>query len=138
MRKLSVWNPWGVTPGGFFDLDENWDDMLGDVEMDVYEEDDNVVVQLKASGFKKDEIDISIEVGKITIVGNASEEVVEDDKKKKYYRREITKKSFARSCALPVDIVPDKAKALFENGVLTITMPKSEDAKPKKVKVDIS
>ncbi|MBN2101027.1 Hsp20/alpha crystallin family protein [Candidatus Dojkabacteria bacterium] len=137
MRRLSVWNPWGMLPKGFLDLDEEWEAM-SDIEMDVYEEGDQVVVKVKAPGFKKDEVDVSVESGKVTVVGNAQQEKEEEDKKRKYYRKEISKSSFTRSCVLPVDVVPDKANANFEDGVLTITLPKSEEAKPKKIKVDVS
>lgn len=136
MRRLSVWNPWSVIPRSM--LDEEWEDYSSEVEMDVYEENDQVIVKVKAPGFKKDEIDISIESGQITIVGDAVEEVEEEGNDRKYYRREIQKNSFTRSCALPVEVVPNKAKATFENGVLKVVLPKSEEAKPKKIKVDVS
>lgn len=126
-----------MLPKGFLDLDEEWEAM-SDIEMDVYEEGDQVVVKVKAPGFKKDEVDVSVESGKVTVVGNAQQEKEEEDKKRKYYRKEISKSSFTRSCVLPVDVVPDKANANFEDGVLTITLPKSEEAKPKKIKVDVS
>jgi HSP20 family protein len=138
MRKLSVFNPWSFVPNNI--LDEDWGEMDSfgsDVQMDVYEQGDNVVVEVKAPGFTKDEIDVSIESGQITIVGNAEEEIEEKDEKKKYYRKEIRKNSFTRSCALPVEIVPDKTKAKFKNGVLKIVLPKSEEAKPKKIHVDV-
>lgn len=119
------------------DVDEDWDSWDG-IEMDVYEEGDNVVVKVKAPGFKKEDVDVSIEAGKVTVVGNTQEEVEEKEKDRKYYRKEITKKSFTRSCDLPVDVVPEKSSAKFEDGVLWVTLPKSEEAKPKKIKVDVS
>jgi HSP20 family protein len=136
MRKLSVWNPWRSFPTNFFD--DDWDEFAEEVQMDVYEEGDNVIIKVKAPGFNKDEVDVSIESGQVTIVGNAKEEVEEEDKGRKYYRKEIRKNSFTRSCALPVKVVPDEAKATFQNGVLRVTLPKSEEAKPKKIKVDVA
>ncbi len=136
MRKISVWNPWGFTPNRL--LDWNDDDLWEDVDMDVYEEGDNVVVKVKAPGFKKDQIDVSIEAGKVTIVGNAKDVQEEEDSKRKYYRKEIAQKSFTRSCELPVDVVPGKSKASFQDGILEITLPKSEEAKPKKISIDVS
>lgn len=136
MRRLSVWNPWTVAPR-WMDWDEDEFADMADMSMDVYEEGDNVVVKVVAPGFKKDQMDISIESGKITIVGKAEEKVEEEDKKRKYYRKEISQRSFTRSCALPVDIVPSKADAKFKDGVLTVTLPKSEEAKPKKIKVNV-
>lgn len=135
MRRLSIWSPWGFMPR---DLD--WDDMdvdYSDVQMDVYEEGDNVVVKVKAPGFKKDEMDVSVESGNVTVVGKAEERMEEEDKKRKYYRREISKRSFTRSSALPVEVEPSKAEAKFEDGVLKVTLPKSERAKPKKIDIDV-
>jgi HSP20 family protein len=136
MRRLTVWNPWGMMPG-WRDVED--DDFLemSDISMDVYEEGDDVVVKVVAPGFKKDQLDISIEAGKITIVGKAEDVVEEQEKKRKYYRKEISRRSFTRSCELPVDVVPDKAKADFKDGVLKVSLPKSEEAKPKKIKVDV-
>lgn len=137
MRRLTVWNPWGMGPG-WSDWDE--DDFLeaSDIRMDVYEEGEEVIVKLVAPGFKKDQMDISIESGKITIVGKAESVVEEKEKKRKYYRKEISRRSFTRSCELPVDVVSSKAKAEFKDGVLKVKLPKSEEAKPKKIKVDVS
>lgn len=111
---------------------------MSDIGMDVYEEGENVVVKVVAPGFNKDQLDISIESGKVSIVGKAEDVVEEKESKRKYYRKEISRRSFTRSCELPVDVVPDKAKADFKDGVLTVSLPKSEEAKPKKIKVDVS
>lgn len=136
MRGLSIWNPWSVTPR-WVDWDE--DDMLSvsDMSMDVYEEGDNVVVKVMAPGFTKENIDVSIESGKITIVGKSQGVVEEKEKGRKYYRKEITQRSFTRSATLPVDVTPDRAQATFKDGVLTVTLPKSERAKPKKISVNV-
>lgn len=136
MSKLSIWSPWGLMPRDWPDWDEfDWD--LSDVQMDVFEEGDEVKVKVKAPGFKKEEIDVTVESGNITITGRASEEVKEEDKKRKYFRREISKRSFTRTCALPVDVVASKAEARFDNGVLTVSLPKSEEAKPKKIDIKV-
>lgn len=131
MRSISVWNPWGVLPRGWADWDEEME--MANTEMDVYEEGDTVVVKLKAPGFKKDQLDISIESGMISIVGKSEEKIEEQNKGRKYYRKEINVKSFTRTATLPVPVTPDKAQAKFEDGVLVVTLPKSAEAKPKKI-----
>ncbi|MDD3662054.1 MAG: Hsp20/alpha crystallin family protein [Candidatus Dojkabacteria bacterium] len=136
MRRLTVWNPWNISPR-WSDWDE--DSLMGDMTagMDVFEQGDNVIVKLNAPGFKKDQLDISVEAGKITIVGKAQEQTEEEDKSRKYYRKEISTRSFTRSCDLPFDVVPGKAEAKYEDGVLTVTLPKSENAKPTKIKLNV-
>jgi HSP20 family protein len=136
MSKLTVWNPWGIAPRDLWDVN---DDFFGmdDVQMDMYETKDAVVVNLKAAGFGKDDVDIDIESNRLTIRGNAKN-VVEENNEKKYYRKEIKTMSFSRTIDLPATIVSDKVKAVFKNGVLNITLPKSEEAKPKKISVEVS
>jgi HSP20 family protein len=115
----------------FFDFE--WDD----TQMDVYEEGDDVVVSLKAPGFDEKNIDISVEDNTITITGNHEQTEEEEDKSKKYFRKEIRKESFARSATLPKRVQADKADASFKNGILTIRMPKAEEAKPRKISVNV-
>ena len=117
-------------------VDEDWDIAdYGENEMDMYEEGDNVIVKVKAPGFKEDQIEITIEGGRVCITGKAEEEEEEKDKKRKYYRKEFRSQSFTRTVDLPVQVKADKAEADFDDGVLTLTLPKSEEAKPKTVKV---
>ncbi|MBN1618944.1 Hsp20/alpha crystallin family protein [Candidatus Dojkabacteria bacterium] len=139
MRNFSIVNPWAVMRRSLLDDEDmnlsEWG--VDDIQMDVYEEGDNVIVKVKAPGFSKEEVDVSLEKDTITVVGKSSDVNEEDDKKRKYYRKEIVKKSFTRSCALPVDVVPENSKANFQDGVLVITLPKSEESKPKKIKVEL-
>ena len=135
---MTVWNPWSISPRGFFDLDEGFDfDAFSNIQMDLYEEGDDVLVEVKAPGFDKDHIDIRIESNQVTVSGNMEEVKEEDMKKRKYYRKEIRNLSFSRSCDLPVYVDADKAEATFKNGVLRIKLPKKEEAKPKKIEVKI-
>jgi HSP20 family protein len=137
MSKLTVWNPWGITPRDFWDSNEDF--FTGDeIQMDMYETKDSIVVDLKAAGFGKDDVDIDIESNRLTIRGNAKTVVEEENKDKKYYRKEIKNMSFTRNIDLPASVVADRAKAVFKNGVLNITLPKSEEAKPKKISVEVS
>lgn len=133
MTRMSVWNPWRMFPRM---ADEDWDVVeYPENELDMYEEEDTVVVKVKAPGFKEENIDITVEDGVVTITGKIEAEEEEEDKKKKYYRKEFTSQSFTRRVDLPVRVQPEQAEADYENGVLTLTLPKAEEAKPKAIKV---
>jgi HSP20 family protein len=102
--------------------------------MDVYQTADSVVVKTSVPGIDAEDLDISITGDVLTIKGETeAEEKVE---KESYIRQERRYGAFSRSIRLPGDLVPDKAEATFDKGVLTLTIPKSEEAKPKTIKVE--
>ena len=105
----------------------------GALAVDMYETDDAVVVKSAIPGIKAEDIDISITGDTLTIKGEtkAEEEVNEEN----YIRRERRHGAFCRTLALPLPVVPAKADAEFENGVLTLTLPKAEEVKPKAIKI---
>lgn len=112
----------------------NWP-MLGAAELglDVYETGNEVVVKATLPGIKPEEVDITLTGGVLSISGETKEET--EHKDKNYLRRERRYGSFSRSITLPDGLQGDKAEAKFENGVLTLTIPKSEEVKPKKIQV---
>lgn len=135
MTRLSIFNPWRMLPR-MRDWDEDWDVVeYPENELDMYEDGNNVIVKIKAPGFKEENLDITIQEGSVCITGKVEEEEEEKDKKKKYYRKEFRSQSFTRRVDLPVQVKADKAEADFENGVLTLTLPKAEAVKPRTVKV---
>lgn len=107
-------------------------------ELEMYEDEDNVVVKMKAAGFEPDQIDISIEGKMLTVTGKAETEKEEEDKKRKYYYKEMHNESFTRSISLPTSVKTDAVKAEFKNGILHISMPKIEEAKPKKISISVA
>jgi len=135
MSKITVWNPWRVMPRDFFDLDAEMPDVWSGVETDMYETKDTFVVKVKAADYQKDGFDIEFKNNSLVVTGKAREENVEEEKDKKYYRKEIKTMSFTRTIDLPVPVRTDDAKAVYKDGVLTISMPKTEEAKPKKLTV---
>ena len=92
-------------------------------------------VEVKASlpGVPAEDVDISISEDVLTIKGQHKEET--EDRKRDYYRREIRYGSFQRSLTLPVGVDADRAEAHFDNGILTLHLPKAESNRPKQIKV---
>jgi len=101
--------------------------------LDMYETDDEIVVKASLPGVKPEDVDVTISGNVLTIKGETkAEEKVE---KANYIRQERRYGAFSRSVTLPTDVDVDKATAEFENGVLTLTLPKAEAVKPKVIKV---
>lgn len=103
--------------------------------VDVYETDADVVVKMPVAGIKPDDLDITVTGDTVTVRGETRQEEVNEDAKRNYYYKEVRYGSFARSVTLPAAVQSDKADAKTEHGVLTLTLPKAEEAKPKSIKV---
>jgi len=101
--------------------------------IDMYQTDDEIVVKAALPGIKADEVQINITGEVLTLKGEVKHE--EEKKEKAWHIREQRYGSFERSVVLPTDVVADKAKADFENGILTITLPKAEEVKPKVISI---
>ena len=99
--------------------------------MDLYQTVDAVVVKMGLPGVKPEDIQISVANGVLTIRGEVKEE--KEEKEKTYHLRERRYGSFSRSISLPSNVSADKSDAEFENGVLTLTLPKAEEAKAKTI-----
>ena len=105
-------------------------------KVDVQDRESEVAIRAELPGVKKDDLDISVGEDSVTIKASTREEKEEGEKDGEYYRREIATGSFARTIALPGDVDADKAQARFEDGILTLTLPKREQAKRKRIKVE--
>jgi len=138
MTRLSVWNPWRMMPKNL--LDDNFDIVdYPDNELDMYEQGDNIIVKLKAPGFEQKDLNIRLEnEGMLCLSGKIEKEEEEKSKDRKYYRKEISSQSFSRQIELPMRIDASKAKAEFKNGMLTLTLPKAPEAKPKSIQINVS
>ncbi len=101
--------------------------------IDMFQTDDEIVVKAALPGIKADEVQINITGEVLTLKGEVKHE--EETKEKAWHIREQRYGSFERSVVLPTDVVADKAKADFENGILTITLPKAEEVKPKVINI---
>jgi HSP20 family protein len=101
--------------------------------IDMYQTDDEIVVKASLPGVKADEVQINITGEILTLKGETKQ--VEEKKDKAWHMREQRWGAFERAIALPTEVVADKAKAEFENGILTISLPKAEEVKPKIINI---
>jgi len=105
----------------------------GTTPIDMYHTDNEVVVKAALPGVKPEEVDITITANTLTIKGE--NKVEKEIKREDYLYQEHRYGTFGRSVALPSGLDSDKVEASFENGILTLTIPKSEQVKPKQIKV---
>lgn len=103
--------------------------------VDMYETDDDVVVKTALPGIDPDDVEISVTGDSLTIKGETKAE--EEVEKGNYVCRERRFGAYSRSLTLPVSVKAEKAEAEYENGVLTLRLPKVEEAKPKAIQVKV-
>ena len=101
--------------------------------LDVQEDKDNFTVRVDLPGFKREDIEVSLEDGTLTISGERKEETVNEGTEVHVTERYTGK--FARSITLSAAVAADNVKAAYKDGVLTVTLAKAEAAKPKQIKV---
>ena len=114
--------------------DESWaGDSEGQLTIDVYQTDNDIVVKSTIAGVKPEDLDVSINNDMVTIRGDRkNEEKVEGEN---YYYQECYWGTFSRSVILPVEVLADKAEATMKNGILTVRLPKADTTKSKKIQV---
>ena len=103
--------------------------------LDVYETEDVVVVKAAIPGVKPEDIEVTVTGDLLTIKGEFKSETEKKDEKRSYHRQERRYGSFSRQVTLPSGVNADACQANFENGVLTLELPKVEEAKVKKVQI---
>lgn len=104
--------------------------------MDLYETDKNVIAEINIPDFDPNKVEISIENGMLKIVGAMEDK--REENKKGYWRKEIRKGSFERILHLPVAVKENDVEAVYDKGVLKITMPKASlKSATKKIKIAI-
>lgn len=105
----------------------------GALALDVSETDDELIVRASLPGFRKEDINIEVHDGVLTI--SASREQETEEKNEKFYRRERRVGSVSRRIALPASVVEDEANAKLADGVLTLRLPKSKKDSPRRISV---
>jgi HSP20 family protein len=101
--------------------------------LNVAETEQNFTITAELPGVNKDDVSLTIENGVLTIAGEKKRETEHQDKA--WHRIERVYGSFQRSLTLPKDVNGDQADATFKDGVLTVVLPKTEQAKPRTLKV---
>jgi len=114
--------------------DESWaGDSEGQLTIDVYQTDNDIVIKSTIAGVKPEDLDVSINNDMVTVRGDRkNEETVEGEN---YYYQECYWGTFSRSVILPVEVLADKAEATMKNGILTVRLPKADTTKSKKIQV---
>jgi len=117
-------------------MEENFspaDNSEGQLTIDVYQTESDIVIKSTIAGVKPEDLDVSINSDMVTIRGERKTE--ESVSEENYYYQECYWGSFSRSVILPVDVLADKAEASMKNGILTIKLPKADTTKTKKIQV---
>lgn len=123
------WNEW-FTNGGMLSKPMNVP------AVNVVENHNEYKVNLAAPGLKKSDFQIDVEGNMLTI--SSEKEESKEEKDEQYTRKEFSYSSFSRSFSLPEDVKQDKIEAVYEEGVLKISLPKREDAKTKSISKHIA
>ncbi len=104
--------------------------------MDLYEDKDNFYVKAELPGMKKEEIDLSLHDGSLSISGERKQDVKVEEGE--VYRAERFFGKFQRTVTLPTPVAVDRVKAEYKDGLLLVTLPKAEEAKPKRIDVHVN
>lgn len=104
--------------------------------MDVHEDGEQLTVKLELAGMKKEDFDISLENDLLTISGERK--VEREQREGESFRSERFHGSFSRTVSLPSPVKADKVSASYKDGILTVVLPKAEEAKPKKIQVSLN
>jgi HSP20 family protein len=137
-------NPWSTLPTLQNRINRAFDDMFPEVReemgtlgwrpmVDTYEKDDALVIQAELPGVKKEDISLDIDNRVLTIRGERRYE--DDVNQKDYHRQERFYGKFQRSFTLPDNVDPNRVDANYSDGVLKVTLPKTEESQTKKIEI---
>ena len=147
---LTKWDPWRGLSSFRRELDRLFDDIEDgfggkalarwertfEPDVEIVDTKDAVVVKALVPGIKKEDLHVDITDDTVTLRGEMKQEEKKEDEH--YYQREFRYGAFTRTLHLPVAVQSDKAKAQMKDGVLEITMPKSDKAKSKEIPIKVS
>lgn len=108
-------------------------DSEGQLTIDVYQTDDDIVIKSTIAGVKPEDLDVNINNDMVTIRGERKQD--EEIDSENYYYQECYWGPFSRSVILPIEIITEKAEASMKNGILTLRLPKADATKSRKIQV---
>jgi HSP20 family protein len=146
-KEITKWDPFRDFSTLRSEMERVFDSMLGRyprerVEglwaplVDVEETKDNIVARIELPGMKKEDIKVTLVNNMLTVSGERKHQV--EEKGKTYYRIERAYGKFQRTVELPTEVLGDKAKATYKDGILELVIPKSEKAKEKEIAIEVS
>ena len=143
MRKVVRWNPTAMRRSLINDFEDMVDSMMRlqpyeeqmswNLALDVAENDESFIIKASVPGVDPDDIEITLEDNTLTIKGTISEE--KEIEEGTYHLRERRSGQFLRSVTLPARVHSDDVSAGIENGVLTLTVPKAEEARARRIAI---
>lgn len=153
--SLEKWNPLRELESMKREMDKIWDDVFASprrVEVpwrrpaerggvaspavDIIDKPNEIIVKAEMPGVAKENIDISMQEGTLTLKGEIKEEAEKEGGEYSYSER--TYRYYSRAINIPVKIAAEAIKATLKDGILSVHLPKAEDLQPKKIKVDIA
>ena len=146
-RELSTWSPFGDLVNMQRELGRVFDNLFSDAKGDVFvadwaprvdvmEQKDSYIIKAEMPGVNKDDVRITLHENVLSIRGEKKQE--KEEKDVNYHRIERSYGTFERQFALPTGVKSDKIDASYKDGILTVTLPKVEEAKPKEIEVKVS
>lgn len=122
----------------FDELSNTWEQVptVGNIPLELFDDGDNLILKAVIPGMNKDDIDISVSRQNLKISGEYHQKA--EEKENNYYLSEFNYGKFERTINLPVDIKNTEVTADYNDGILTLTLPKVEEVKNKVVKVSLS
>ena len=146
MFELTPWRPFGELRTLRREMDKLWEEFFGGQDLvsseaawvpaiDISETKDAIIVRAEIPGMDAKDIEINLTGDVLTIRGEKKQETEEKDEN--FHRIETRYGAFQRAIRVPVSVDAEKIQAKYEKGVLKITLPKKEEAKPKHIEVKV-
>ncbi|NLE31040.1 Hsp20/alpha crystallin family protein [Candidatus Dojkabacteria bacterium] len=133
----SLYTPVRSLMDDFFNFPTRWDDLylrdFDNLSANIWEEENKIYVKMAMPGVKKEDIKISVTGDTLSIEGESKQE--KEEKEKKYFLKTFQSCSYSQSFNLPSLVNPDGVEAKFEDGVLTITLPKAKESESKQISI---